>query len=1114
MPYLACMIRVFLFVLWITFFSSCSTEPNVIKSTLFMAVAASESGVHFANTLRETDQFNIIEYLYFYNGGGISIGDINNDGLPDLYFTSNQGENKLYLNHGDFHFEDITAKAGVAGAGNWTTGTTMADVNGDGLLDLFVCGVGGYKSFIGRNQLFINNGDMTFTDRTEEYGLSFQGFSTQAAFFDYDNDGDLDMYLLNHAVHTPRSRGDSWLRFQIDPMAGDKLYRNDLIGEGKPRFREVTSTAGIHSSQIGYGLGIAIADVNKDGFPDIWVSNDFHENDYLYINQGNGTFRQQMERLVPHTSRFSMGSDIADMNNDGWPDIFTLDMLPRQEAIIKTTAGEDPYEIYRYKLLAGYHYQLMQNTLQLNRGTAMDGNIAFSDIGQLAGVEATDWSWGALMADFDHDGFKDIFVTNGIVKRPNGLEYINYASGNPALRQAHYKEFVTRMPDGAAVNAFFQNQHNLTFTDVSLVWTGDKAGFSNGAAYADLDNDGDLDLVINNINQTATLYRNDLSAHDRHYLKLRLEGDVHNRFGIGTKVMVYAGGQLLAYQEQNTSRGWQSSVDHTVHVGLGGFTTVDSVLVIWPDRRFQKWKTLKADQQLTARQHKASGQWVYDRRAPSSCQSLLPVSQNLFRHWENDFVPFNKEKLIPHMLSTQGPRVAVGDVNKDSREDFFIGGAAGQPGGIFIQQANGQFLLSRQSALLPDAKAEDVGAAFFDANGDGHLDLIVAGGGQQFASGDPNILPRLYLNDGNGNFKKAAKNIPEIFVDASCVRPADFDGDGDMDLFIGGRVISGNYGIDPKSYLLINDGQGIFTDGTARHFSGEKDREGHLGMVTDAVWVDVNEDGRQDMIVVGEWMPITVLIQDEHGMFQDRTEEHGFEHTHGWWNVIAAYDIDQDGDQDFVVGNQGWNSRLRPSVKEPVKLFISDIDNNGSLEHLLFYYKDNVSVPFSSRDELADQVPLVKREYPTYEMYKMTTYQDMVDKLNLKAVAEKQVFTFSSVVLENRREEGFVISELPVTAQMFPVFAFCFDDLDRDGNVDLVIGGNWYGVQPYFGRYDAGYGLVLQGDGEVAGMASAKGLSLNIKGEVRDIQKIRTVGGDHLFMFGLNNDSLRILKRK
>ncbi len=1113
MPYSVCMIRVAVpLIAWTVFLSSCNTRSKQKESTLFTKIPASASGIHFSNNLKENSQFNIIEYLYFYNGGGISIGDINNDGLPDLYFTSNQAENKLYLNKGDFHFEDITAKAGVSGAGNWTTGTTMADVNGDGLLDLFVCGVGGYKSFTGKNQLFINNGDMTFTDRTDEYGLVFQGFSTQAAFFDYDNDGDLDMYLLNHAVHTPRSRGDSWLRYQVDPKAGDKLYRNDLIPEGLARFSDVTATTGILSSQIGYGLGVGIADMNKDGFPDIYVSNDFHENDYLYINQRDGTFKQVLEKSIPHTSRFSMGNDIADINNDGWPDILTLDMLPKEEAIIKTTAGEDSYEIYRYKLLAGYHYQLMRNALQLNRGVGSSGAITFSDIAPLAGVEATDWSWGALLADFDNDGFKDIYVTNGIVKRPNDLEYINYASDNPALRNASYSEFVHRMPGGSASNVFFRNQHDLTFSDVSSLWMEDNAGFSNGSAYADLDNDGDLDLVVNNIDQKASVYRNDLPSGDRHYLRVKLEGKAPNLFGIGAKVVVYADGKLI-YQEQNISRGWQSSVDYLIHIGLGSNSTVDSLLVIWPDKRFQKLNNIKGDQTLTIRQDVANGHWNYDQQIRVSSPGLHSVESGLFKHKENDFVPFNKEKLTPHMLSTQGPKIAVGDVNNDLRQDFFIGGATGQAGAIFVQQANGEFTLSNQKSLRLDSMAEDAGAAFFDANGDGALDLIVVGGGQQFALDNPNLLPRLYLNDGKGNYNRAMKNVPDIFLNASCVRPADFDHDGDMDLFIGGRVVAGKYGIDPKSYLLINDGHGVFTDGTARHFSGKAGQEGQLGMVTDAVWVDLNEDGREDMIVVGEWMPVTILIQDAEGLFQNRTDEYGFKNTNGWWNVISTYDFDKDGDQDFVVGNLGLNSRLRPSVDEPVGLFIADIDQNESLDHLLFYYKDNKAVPFFSRDELAEQVPLLKRAYPSYEMYKDATYQDMIGRLNLTAIAQKEVFTFSSIAVENRGEDGLLIKPLPMEAQMFPIFAFSFDDLDNDGKTDLMMGGNWFGVQPYFGRYDGGYGLVLWGDGMEMGKAAGRVSGLEVKGEVRDIQKIRNTNGDHLFLFGLNNDSLKILKK-
>jgi hypothetical protein len=1084
---------------------SCRKEEKATESRLFQHVPPSVTGIEFINRLEESDDFNIIEYLYFYNGAGVAIGDVNNDGLSDIYFTGNQQPGKLYLNKGDFRFEDVTDRAGVSGTGNWKTGVTMADVNGDGFLDIFVCGVGNYKDFRGRNQLFVNNGDLTFTDRTDEFGLSFQGFSTQAAFFDYDNDGDLDMYLLNHAVHTSRSSGDIWLRFQSDPLAGDKLYRNDLIPGGKTNFREVTSGAGILSSQIGYGLGVSVSDVNQDGLMDIYVANDFHENDYLYINQGDGTFAQQLEKAVGHSSRFSMGTDIADINNDSRPDIITLDMLPKDEAVIKTTAGEDPYEIFQFKLRSGFHYQFARNALQLNRGKTADGTPLFSEIASLAGVEATDWSWAALLADFDNDGYKDIFITNGIERRPNDLDYINYINDDSIQQFAGDKSLIERMPYGRVKNVFYRNRGDLTFEDVSESWIDSAPSLSNGAAYADLDNDGDLDLVVNNINEEAYVLRNSDASDSSQYLSLNLAGNTANRFGIGAKVFVWSGGREF-FQEVSPVRGWLSSVDYKVHFGLGNARQADSVLVVWPDLKYQLLTAVNAGRPLTLDQADAAGNWRTDMEQPKPEPDLTRLEDLPWRHRENSFVAFNVERLIPHMVSTQGPLISVGDINGDRLDDFYIGGAAGQPGSVFLQQ-KGKFSKSDQLSLSLDSLSEDAGSALFDANGDGALDLVVVSAGQELRGREPELQPRLYLNDGTGKLRREVQNMPPIFVNASCVKPADIDNDGDLDLFIGGRVIAGEYGKDPPSFFLINDGKGRFSDATSRLFPDGSGGATTPGMVTDAVWVNLNEDDKPDLIAVGEWMAVTVLIQTDSGTFVDQTEKYGLGKTNGWWNTVCADDFDGDGDTDLVVGNLGLNSRLRASRVNPVGLFVGDIDGNGSPDQILTYFNEGEQYPCVSRDQLVKQVPSLKRKFLRYSDYANVRLEDIIEQDNPDHI-QKQVYMFESVYLENR-EGHFLITPLPAGAQMFPVFAFCSEDVNKDGNTDILAVGNLNAVQPDFARYDAGYGLVMYGDGKGnfrEDHSFASGFVAT--GEGRDIKTLRTADGRTLILVSRNNDTL------
>lgn len=1095
---------IILFSLVFCFASSCEVESESSRKTLFKKVSSEHSNIHFENVLHEDEDFNIIEYLYFYNGGGVAIGDINNDGLPDIYFSSNQQSNKLYLNKGDLVFEDVTAQAGAGGKGNWKTGVTLADVNGDGFLDIFICGVGNYKQFDGENQLLINNGNLTFTDRTEEYGLSFQGFSTQASFFDYDNDGDLDMYLLNHSVHSSERYGPSAIRFQNHPLSGDKLYRNELIPTGRNHFSEVTSQAGIFSSQIGYGLGIGISDLNLDGYLDIYVSNDFRENDYLYINQKDGTFKQVLEDAMPHTSRFSMGNDIADINNDGWNDIVTVDMLPRKEGIIKTTAGEDPYDIFQFKIGFGYHPQLGRNALQLNGGLTVDGELFFSDIANFAGVEATDWSWAPLLADFDNDGYKDLFVANGICRRPNDLDYMNFILGDPGGAFAD-RQYTEEMPPGDVPNMIFRNQGDLTFKDLSKEWLGDESNLSNGAAYADLDLDGDLDIVTNNLNEKAFVYRNDLFP-GSNFLNFKLHGSRANRFGIGAKISVHIG-ETKMYFEHIPTRGWQSSVDNLIHAGLGDKNMIDSVSVIWPRGNVQVLRSIKANQTLDLFEGKAEfpGEENHDKNLK---WQLALRHDSLFMHRENSFISFNVEKLIPHMLTTQGPKISVADVNADNLDDFFIGGAAGHAGGIFLQTAAGTFVKSNQPALVSGMYREDTGSAFFDANGDGSTDLIVVGGGQQFREPDTRLSPSLYMNDGLGNLIKSRSGLPEIFVDASCVKPADIDGDGDLDLFIGGRVIAEQYGTSPESYILINNGKGIFSDQSHKWFTGAS----ALGMVTDAVWVDLNNDKRPDLVVVGEWMSITIFIQTENGRFENKTHDYNLGDTNGWWNTIVASDMDNDGDVDLIAGNLGLNSRLRASVKEPVSIFIEDIDKNGTLDHLLAYFNEGKEYPFISRDQLVKQVPPLKRKFLRYESFRDVQVMDIFADECEKCLSKISV-NFSSIYLENTGDGQFIVHQLPKEAQLFPIFSFEITDVNLDGHADILAVGNLHAAQPEIGRHDAGYGLLLLGDGRGKFEAIANRESgFFVQGEGRAIESLMSAKNSRIYLVGRNNDGLLLFE--
>lgn len=1081
---------------------SCKKDQEK-NNFLFESVSPNHSGIYFENKLTETEDFNIIEYLYFYNGGGVSIGDINNDGLPDIYLSSNQGHNKLYLNKGNFEFEDITDKAGVASPNPWKTGITMADVNGDGFLDIYVCRVSGYKGLEGKNELYINNGDLTFTEMAADYGLDFQGFSTQAAFFDYDGDGDLDMYLLNHAVHTERSYGRASLRHIDHGQAGDRLFRNNLE-QGIIGFTSVTSEAGIYSSQIGYGLGIGIGDLNNDGWPDIYVSNDFNENDYLYLNNKDGTFREVSEQAIGHSSRFSMGNDLADFNNDGWVDILALDMQPENEVILKRSAGEDAFEIYDLKLRFGYGRQVAQNTLQLN-----NGNGTFSEIAQLAGIYATDWSWSALFADFDLDGFKDIFISNGILRRPNDMDYINFITNrelpgglvqNPDLENM---KLVQKMPSGNVPNYFFKNNGDLTFQNVAANWSDQKPGISNGAAYADLDNDGDLDLVVNHINQPASIYKNMLmeksGENKPSYLKIKLKGGKNNHFGIGAKLYAFHNEKVILYENNNT-RGFQSSVEPSLHMGLGGAQALDSLLVVWPGGKQQLLRKVSANQTIIFSQADAREDNHSPLREENAPNLLIPDSTSLdlaFEHWENEFNDFNQEYLLPHKISREGPKMAVGHDAEGNMEYLFLAGATDQPSELHRLE-NGVFTQLEIPDLTADSLYEDIHAVFFDSNQNGLLDLFVVSGGNDINTGTS--LNRLYFNKGRHKFERAATQ-PAVNAHASVIKAADFDGDGKTDLFIGSRAIPGQYGKNPKSYLLKNIGNGKFEDVTATFLPDL----GHLGMVKDAEWTDLNSDGKLDLVIVGEWMPITVFI-NEGDKFINRSREFGLLQTNGWWNTICVVDINQDGYPDFVAGNLGLNQKLKP----PVKLYLDDFDGNGKTDPILTYTRDDQEFPIATRDELIRQIPSLKKKFGTHEQYAGANINKIFGDQALGKAETKEALEFRSMVFINDKAESMIPFPLPIEAQFSPVEAILAEDLDGDGNVDLILGGNFHHAAPYYGPYDASQGLVLMGNGRhefTPVPPTSSGLS--IKGDIKDIQVMQN-GNQKFILFSRNDASLLI----
>ncbi|MBO0343310.1 MAG: VCBS repeat-containing protein [Bacteroidota bacterium] len=1098
----------------------CGTGDN----TLFSLLSAEETGIDFRNDLEYTEEFNTYTYRNFYNGGGVAIGDLDKDGLPDIFFTGNMVGNRLYLNKGNLTFDDITDDVGLDSGDVWSTGVSFADVNGDGWLDIYICKSGKPEGANRHNELFINqgtdeDGHLNFEEKAKEYGVADYGLSTHTAFFDYDKDGDLDMYLLNNSI---RSVGGYTLkkdqRLIRDPNGGNKLYRND--GDS---FTDVSEKAGIYGSAIGFGLGVTIGDINRDGWQDIFVSNDFFEKDYLYINNGDGTFTESLEQIIGEISLGSMGADMADINNDGWPEIFVTEMLPKEESRLKTKAIFEDWNKYQANVNAGYHRQFPRNVLQLNQGSPnAEGHISMSEISRFSGVEATDWSWGALIADYDNDGNKDMFVANGIFKDLIDLDYLNFYADPITTarlfkeRGSYLKQLIDSIPSNPIPNFAFANNGDLTFSNTSEEWGLNCPSFSNGSAYGDLDNDGDLDLVLNNVNMPAFVYRNNAETkkQENHFINLKfvgLESQI-NTAGLGTQATVYAGDKTY-YQELAPMRGYQSTVDDRLHFGLGSVGQIDSIRVQWSDGDIRILRDVAVNQFLTI---------SYSENTDSSQKRVgtdVEVGKPWFRdvsdsisipnmHKKSSFNDFDRDLLLFDMVSAGTAHINTADVDGDGRTDIFLGGNKGEAAAFYKQGSDGRFQKVDQPAFKADKSSLDTNSAFFDADNDGDLDLYVCSGGNEFPNSSSSLKDRLYVNNGEGIFVKSEQWLPtNRYENSSAVAPADYDGDGDMDLFVGIRAKPFNYGEPCNGYLLKNNGNGQFTE-VGEDVAPELR---NLGMITDAEWFDYDQDGDQDLILVGDWMPLT-LFENNNGKLVKKINEIGFARTNGFWNTLEIADIDKDGRLDIIAGNLGENTRLRASEDKPVSMYVEDFDKNGKPEHIITIYNGEQDYPLVGRSDLVEQLPYLKKKYLKYHSYKEQTVEDIFGKKAIQGALKLEVFNTASAVFLNQGS-SFEKIELPAEAQLSRIFGLQVRDFDQDGKLDILTGGNFYWSKPEVGINDGSRGVLLKGfgDGSFESMSMAES-GLQIDGEIREIKPLRVKGAELLIISRLN-DSLVVLKK-
>jgi hypothetical protein len=1092
-----------------TLLTGCHTSTKQ-GPVLFQLLDHTQTGITFNNKLTPTQAFNVFKYMYYYNGSGVGAGDFNNDGKIDLFFAANQGDNKLFLNRGNLRFEDVTTAAKIPEDGGWSTGVSVIDINNDGLLDIYICRVGNHETLHSHNQLLIcqgidKNGTPFYKDEAAAYGLDFSGFSTQAVFVDYDMDGDLDMYLLNHLPHQNGTYGrrDEMLHTS-GPLSGDRLYRND----GNNHFTDVTKTSGINSSLLGYGLGIAAADINLDGYPDLYVCNDFHENDYLYINQKDGTFKDELNDHIMHTSKFSMGVDVADATNDGYPEIMTVDMLPYDPFMLKSSEGENAYDIYKLKLGLGYNYQYGRNNLQFNRRNGM-----FSEAGLYAGVAATDWSWSPLWLDFDNDGLKDLFISNGIPRRLNDIDYINFLS-NQELQQklntdnAEHEDLdlIDKSPQIKIPSKFFHNNGHLQFTDMGDEIADARPAFSNGAITADLDNDGDLDIVVNNIDQTALLYANRSNdKKDKPFTEIKLKGPTQNINALGAKLILFANGGIRTY-EKYPVHGFLSSAETPIHIGLAN-TTIDSAFLIWPDNTYQPVLLTPANPWPVFTYKKGLPKFNYNiltghfPNTTKPMRDITPATALSYKHEENDFNEFDREPLLPHMLSTEGPAIAIDDLNGDGYEDVFIGSSRRHKSAIYTQDKTGKFTRTKQPGLDDDSTYEDVDACITDLDHDGKPDLVIASGGNEFYGPDPHLSPRVYLNDGKGNFIRKPNAFDSIYVNASSIATTDLNGDGFPDLFIGGRSVPYNYGEIPRSYLLMNDGTGHFTDVTQKYCP----ELAHIGFVTKAIWFDLDKDGQKDLILSLEWGGIIAFLH-HNGSFTKKI----LTDKKGWWNFILPVDLNNDGKIDLIAGNLGLNSKLKASAQEPVRLYYYDFDDNGKKDQILTYYIGGRELPFASIQELEKQIPDIKKKFLYAGDFAKASLKDLFSADKLKKADTLTADYFANAILLNQGNLNFTIQPLPWEAQLSPYRDAIPIDANNDSLPDILMVGNYFENSIQLGRNDADFGTILVNHGN--GSFTAENINgLQIKGQVRHVNKI-TIANKEAFLLGRNNDSIKIIQ--
>ena len=1088
--------RIYFYFLVIISFSSCTNSDK----NLFEELSSFQTGIDFRNDLKYDKNFNIFNYRNYYNGGGVGLGDINNDGLIDIFFNSNLEENKLYLNKGDFKFEDITEIAGVTGTKSWSTGVSLADINADGFLDIYVSNSGDIKGDNKQNELFINNGNLTFTEMASDYGLDDTGYSTHAAFFDYDRDGDLDCYLLNNSYKggfriTNVGRNQRPIR---DSVGGDKLFRND---DGF--FKDVSEEAGIYGSVIGFGLGVTVGDVNNDGWMDIYVSNDFFERDYLYINNQDGTYNEELEDQIKSISAASMGADMADINNDGYAEIFVTDMLPEPDERIKTVTTFDNWDRHQYIKSSGYWNQFTRNTLQLN-----NGDDTFSEIGRLTGVQATDWSWGALMFDFQNDGNKDIFVANGIYQDLTDQDFLQYVTQDEVIREiaspgsVNYKKLIELIPSVPVSNYAFINNGDLKFENKTNFLGLYKPSFSNGSAYGDLDNDGDYDLVVNNVNMKAFIYKNNTEKlyPENRFLKIKLIGKDQNLNAIGSKVYAYSDKNLYTL-EQMPIRGFQSTVDNNLIIGVGNNEVLDSVLVKWYDGSISKIRNIKSSQTITLDINDSKKS---ENRSALKGKSYFKESTNeliSYIHRENEYVDFDKDRLLFHMSSSEGSCLCTGDLNNDSYEDIYIGGSSGYPGEIFLYY-EGTFIKKSIEILNLDKDSEDTDCLIFDADGDGSNDLYVASGGNEFSVYSPELRDRLYFNN-KLEFTKSNQILPGgSFSSSSVVIKNDFDSDGDYDLFVGSRLVPQKYGIPASSYILRNEGDGSFVNMSDSIAPGLKD----LGMVTDAKWLDYDRDNDLDLVIVGHWMPVTIFKNDNN--IFTKTIQKNLLNSNGWWNTIHVSDLNNDGFEDLIVGNQGKNSRFRSSVNKPLRMYVNDFDENGSNEQIIFQYNGDSAYTMSLRHDLVMQMPSLKKRYLKYNSYKNQTANDIFSSEKLNTSHLNLIFDLETSIFINKSGIFNKIS-IPIDAQFSSVHSIYTDDINSDGYLDIILGGNLHSVKPEVGRYDANFGQVyISKNGEYFSKLRNIESGIRFIGEVRDIVRLKVNNIDELIVLN-NNDSLQ-----